>query len=126
MEALRGIKNLVSIEDYSLYFFGILMCFLAVIVVIALLYFIKWLRKSKLSHKRKNAWIYLNHVDFNDAKAAAYGISQHGRLLVTQENRAVFERLIQALETYKYRPEVPVFKESDKVLLTDFLGKSHV
>jgi hypothetical protein len=45
---------------------------------------------------------------------------------VTQENRAIFERLIQALETYKYRPEVPVFKESDKVLLSDFLGKSHV
>ena len=79
-----------------------------------------------MTQERKSAWHYLNHVDFEDAKAAAYGISQCARFFITQENKAIFEQLIQALELYKYKPVVPVFRECDKVLLAEFLGKSHV
>ena len=126
MEALRGIKSLVQIEDYSLYFFILLISLIAFLMFLVLIYGIQYLRKTNVSQEQKSAWHYLNHVDFEDTKVAAYGISQCARFFVTQENKAIFEQLIQALERYKYKPDVPAFKESDKALLAEFLGKSHV
>ncbi|MDD2267835.1 hypothetical protein [Sulfuricurvum sp.] len=126
METLRGIKNLVPIEDYSLYFFILVISLIAFLILIAFLYIVKYLRKPKMIQARNSAWHYLNHIDFDDAKIAAYGITQCARFFVTQENKAIFEQLIQALEVYKYKPEIPAFKESDKALLSEFLGKSHV
>ncbi|MDD2383224.1 MAG: hypothetical protein PHN18_03450 [Sulfurospirillaceae bacterium] len=126
METLRGIKSLVQIEDYSLYFFILVISFIAFLMFLFLIYGVKYLRKTKITQERKSAWHYLNHVDFEEAKAAAYGISQCARFFVNEENKALFEQLIHALERYKYKLDVPAFKESDKALLAEFLGKSHV
>ncbi|MDD3344099.1 MAG: hypothetical protein PHR87_11040 [Sulfurospirillaceae bacterium] len=125
MEGLRDIKALVRIEDYSLYIFSFMIVCVIVLAVIAFLYFLKRLRKASINAVRKEAWNYLCHVDFKEAKMAAYGISQRAHLFVTEENRAHFEALMCALEAYKYKPIVPSFSERDKALLTEFLGHAH-
>ncbi len=110
MEELKDIKGLITIEDYSLYIF-----LLIVVVFLIILYLII---KKILNFKRelspvKVAKKELKNIDLLDSKKSAYMLSKYAPILC-EEN-------FDYLEKYKYRKTVVDFKQEDLEKIKRFL-----
>ena len=115
MQGLKDIKPLMTVPDNSLL---ILISLIAGVLVIVLgLYF--WLKKPtrkrrrRLS-KREQAVENLKALDFSDTKEAVYNFSENMHVLTDENENEAFHRLLDKLEVYKYKKEVPTLSESDK------------
>jgi hypothetical protein len=110
MEELRDIKGLMSIEDYSLYLF-----FLIVTFALVVLFFII---KKIINYKRvispiKRAKKELKNIDLSQSKIASYKICKYGKVLSDED--------FEYLEKYKYKKEVEEFSDEDLRLIKRFL-----
>ncbi|WP_024954853.1 hypothetical protein [Sulfurospirillum arcachonense] len=110
MEGLRDIKGLISIEDYSLYIF-IIIVFLALIV----LYFLikKIVLKKRAKDPIKIAKKELKNLDLEDTKTSAYTLSKYAPLL-SEEDFAY-------LKKYKYKKNIEEFSNEDLEKIKRFI-----
>jgi len=115
MQGLKDIKPLMTIPDHSLL---ILISLIVGILVIALGLYL-WLKKPtrkrrrRLS-KREQAAENLKSLDFSDTKEAVYDFSENMHVLTNESENEAFHRLLDKLEVYKYKKEIPPLSESDK------------
>jgi len=115
MQGLKDIKPLMTVPDHSLL---MLLSLIAGVLLLALgLYF--WLKKParkrrrRLS-KREQAVENLKALDFSDTKEAVYDFSENMHVLTDENDNEAFHKLLEKLEVYKYKKEVPPLSESDK------------
>ena len=115
MQGLKDIKPLMTVPDHSLL---MLLSLIAGVLVLALgLYF--WLKKParkrrrRLS-KREQAVENLKALDFSDTKETVYDFSESMHVLTDENENETFHKLLEKLEVYKYKKEVPSLSESDK------------
>jgi len=115
MQGLKDIKPLMTVPDNSLL---MLISLIAGVLVIVLgLYF--WLKKParkrrrRLS-KREQAAENLKALDFSDTKEAVYDFSENMHVLTSESENEAFRRLLEKLEVYKFKKEVPPLSGSDK------------
>ena len=115
----NDIEPILQIPDNSPIYFSIII----VAIVIFLYFTIKTIQKISTRPNRKKEIIsQLKNIDFQDAKKSAYLITQLGREVAKSErSRKLLEELIQSLETYKYRPNVPEIDEVTKSKFHIFL-----
>jgi hypothetical protein len=102
---LQGIKNLETIEINLLpYFitFGIIF----VLLILALFLFLKRKKKRK---KKAFAKQYLRELFIKDLsdKEIAYAFTRYGRKTVQEEGEERFYKIVEQLENFKYKKEVP-------------------
>ena len=115
MQGLKDIKPLMTVPDNSL--FILISLIVGVLVIVLGLYF--WLKKPtrkrrrRLS-KREQAAENLKALDFSDTKEAVYDFSENMHVLTDENENEAFHRLLDKLEVYKYKKEVPALSESDK------------
>jgi len=115
MQGLKDIKPLMTVPDHSLL---MLLSLVVGLLLLALgLYF--WLKKPtrkrrrRLS-KREQAAENLKALDFSDTKEAVYNFSENMHVLTDENENETFHKLLEKLEVYKYKKEVPPLSESDK------------
>jgi len=118
---LHDIKPLVEVPDNSLM---LLTAITAAALTLILVPFTVWLWKKYKKNKKLNMRkIYLQKiraVDTDNAKQAAYEISEYGRYLVESDKEiALLESLDKRLSQYKYKKEVGRIDD-------DTLGHYHV
>jgi len=103
---LHDIKPLVDVPDNSLWLFSAVVLF-SILLLVAIIYFLLKLRKSKFDEKK--LWLKeLKNIDVNNAKEAAYAITEFGeKLLANSTAPELFDTLNERLEQFKYRKEVP-------------------
>jgi cellulose synthase/poly-beta-1,6-N-acetylglucosamine synthase-like glycosyltransferase len=111
---LNDIKNLVQIPDYSIYFYyGLIM--LIISIFIAIIYIIYNYLKNRKQNIRKIYFKKLKSVDFKNSKQSAYKITKYGYLLVkTHKEKQFLEDLIDQLDKYKYKKNVPIIDDNVK------------
>lgn len=112
---LHDIKPPVEVPDHSLMLL-ILVSLLAFGTLAGLLYW-GWsiLRADKGEDPRRHHFNALRGVDLEDAKTAAYAITEHGRPFKEDSERLLnaYEALVERLEPFKYRPRVaPIDEET--------------
>jgi len=128
MEQLRDIKGLVDIP------FPTLWLIIGGLVVVCLLALGAYLwyrsRQSKKAHSvRTKALIVLKQMDFSDAKEAAYCFTHNGYLVLGENTLHVkhYETIVQDLEAYKFKKEVPPLDEEMIQKMQAFIHEvSHV
>jgi uncharacterized protein HemX len=112
---LHDIKPLMEVPDSSGTLL-MLMLLIAVVLGAGTLYLLyRRLRFRQKVNIRKQHYEMLSHVDFSDAKRAAYLITEHGRLFSKDSERLfeAYQNLVERLEPYKYRKTVsPIDNES--------------
>jgi hypothetical protein len=102
---IQGIKNLETIEinllPYFL-FFGIVFIFF----ILALFLFLKRKKKRK---KKAFAKQYLRELFIKNLsnKEIAYAFTKYGRKIVQEEGEEQFYKIVEQLESFKYKKEVP-------------------
>ena len=118
--ALKDIKDIVVVPDYSLYILiGIVGLVLLIIVLLLYKYFTR-IKKTKQLNAKAIALKKLKALKFTkdntkdntkentneNTKDIAYTFSTDGYLFVDEKNRKEFERIEQALEKFKYKKDV--------------------
>jgi hypothetical protein len=78
-----------------------------------------WLKKPRRKRRKKRskemlAREGLKALDFNDTKRAVYDFSEHMQTLLPQSHQAAFEKLLERLEIYKYKKNIPPLSQEDK------------
>ncbi len=122
MEALKDIKGLVAIPDFS---WMILLIIILCIVGLLGWFFWKVVFPKKVQTPKEEALSRLQTLSMEDAKECAYALSQWGILIVDDANKEQFVILQEKLYRYKYRAcDTPLSLE-EKLLWQQFLGVNH-
>ena len=110
MDGLRDIKGLMSIDDFSLYIFVIIviLCLIAIFFIIK-----KIINYQKVVSPLKIAKNELKNLDLKNSKESAYKLCKYGALL-SDEN-------FEYLEKYKYKKDVTGFSSEDLKKIKGFL-----
>ncbi len=116
----NDIEPIVEIINYSFYYF--------IAILVALFITVYFTIKSTLNFLKKRdnlkfqAINELKTLDWSDSKAAAYKITELGRVVSgSDRSQRVLDSLIQELEQYKYRKSVDEVSDTVKGQLNIFL-----
>ena len=119
---IHDIKDIVKIPDNSIFiYYGLIFAALLTCLII-ILFIIKFLKNKKVN-QRKIYFETLKNIEFKDSKKDAYTITKNLRLLVKSEREKILaNELINELNEYKYKKDVPTISTDIKNKLTTLLG----
>ncbi len=121
---LHDIKPIVDIQEYSLYYFSVLLFFgfLLISGVIYILY--RWIKTKNAFNIRREHLQTINSLKFDNSKEAAYIITLIGATFKddSQKHSEIYEDLVKRLEEYKYRREVDKFDNEVINLIELYIG----
>ncbi|WP_024787643.1 MULTISPECIES: hypothetical protein [unclassified Lebetimonas] len=120
MIPIRDIKPNVTIIDWEF------SAFAAVILLILIFITLFLFKKLKKKNPKKEILKKLQNIDFNDSKKAAYEFSALARFFINEENKEKYQQIVNSLEKYKYKKEVPPLSNEDKQNLKNFIKEIHV
>ncbi|WP_345977330.1 hypothetical protein [Sulfurimonas sp. HSL3-7] len=121
MEELRDIKGLVEVTDYSLYYFiGAVTMTLILLAVLGVILYKYFTRKEPLT-QQKVAIALLEKFEFGDAKQSAYDFTHLANYAVNEAQRKELEQILEALEPYKFKKEVPELDAALKSRMQAFI-----
>jgi len=124
MIQLHDIKPLMEIPEYSFYYF-IVGVTLSTILLFSLLYLLlRWLKNRKKFNIKVAHSKLLHQINYKDAKKDAYAITLYGLTFKdeTPRHQRAYEALVESLEAYKYKKDVPPFNDETKHLFEIYLG----
>ena len=121
MEQLRDIKGLVEVTDYSLYYLLGLIG-LAVIVLGVLGFFLyKYLTKKEKMTQQKLAIEKLKELRIDGSKESIYSFTHLAQYAVNDQQKEKLDEILTALESYKYKKEMPVLDAALKKKMEQFM-----
>ena len=123
MEQLRDIKGIVEVHDNSLLLL-IATITLVVIVLGVTGYFIKRKMRKKRRFRKtplELARERIEAIDFDDPKSVAYTFIEEVAPFVHEEEKELYKALVQQLEPYKYKKEVPQMDAALKEKIRAFI-----
>jgi flagellar biosynthesis/type III secretory pathway M-ring protein FliF/YscJ len=121
---LHDIKTIVEIDEYSLYYL-LGSVFIAVLVVLALLYLlIRYIKNRNAYNVRREHYKLMTLQNLSKTKEAAYAITFYGLTFRddSPRNFEMYENLTKRLEPYKYKKEVDAFDDEVKSYIELYRG----
>ena len=121
---LHDIKNIVEVQEYSLYYFiGVVATSLIVLSALSFLVY-KYIQKRNAYNERKEHYKILQNIDFSDTKKAAYAVSLYGATFKDDGERqaGMYENISQHLEQYKYKKNVASFDKETLSFIELYVG----
>jgi len=121
---LKDIKPIVDINDSSLYILIALVA--AILIVTAIVGFFIYQKRAVAQRRYKKSEIYkakeaLKNLDFSDTKGAVYNFSKYAHILVKDEQKEQLNRVLQSLEQYKFKKDIPNLSSQDKEAMKKFI-----
>jgi muconolactone delta-isomerase len=115
MEELKDIKGFVPVPDDSFFHLMLLIGVIGLLLLIgSLLWW--WYRQPKRRRRQQSpqerAKEQLKRLNFKDTKSAVYGFSEYAQILSPDNEK--LKTLLERLEIYKYKREVPPLSSHDK------------
>ena len=113
---LHDIKPLVEVSDYSIYYLGMILLVIAVIIAVAGFFAWKYYKAKNDKSMRKAHYKALENIDFTHAKTAAYAITKYGYTFQNdgQRQHETYENLLARLAPFKYKKEVGEIDEETR------------
>ncbi len=121
MEKLADIKDFTTVNDYSFYIFLGIVGAIVLILIVAILKLVHFLKHRQKSQAQIAKEILLS-IDFSNSKQASYQISKYGIFLAKNDLCIEFlGSLNEKLAKYKYQKNVPDFSEEDRMEFKKFM-----
>ncbi|WP_121628256.1 hypothetical protein [Poseidonibacter antarcticus] len=119
---IHDIKDIVKIPDNSIFiYYGLI--FVALLLTLIIIIFIIKYFKNKKVNQRKIYFDILKNIEFKDSKKDAYTITKYIRILAQNKREKILaNELINELEEYKYKKNVPNITTDIKNKLNTLLG----
>ncbi len=122
MEQLRDIKDIVTVEDHSLW---LLIALLLLAAAAAGVWYRYGRRRGVRRRFRKSARELaaerIAHIDYDDPKSVAYTFTEDVGRFVDEARRGEYEEIVRQLEPYKYRREVPALPPQLRTRIEKFI-----
>ena len=118
MEQLKDIKDIVEVPEYS--FEILLTIIILTLTILAVAIYLYKNRRKKLSRK-EIALNSLKSIDYTNSKDVAYRFTLDGAVLIDKEHQNVFDNLVEELERYKYKKDVPPLDKSLEHRVKEFI-----
>lgn len=125
---LHDIKPLVAVPDDSLYYLAGVTAIFLVLLLVALYFLYRYIKREIPRNLRQEAHHVLEHIDFEDAKESAYAITKYGAFFADDSPRhhEVFENLNRRLSAYKYQANVDEIDSETRGYFDIYLGMCDV
>lgn len=121
MQELKDIKDIVEVSDSTLWMLSGLIVLTILIIAIALYFYKNRRRRRKKPTQKELALQKLQSLDYSNPKDVVYTFEESARLFLDEKKRAHFEKIVKALEIYKYKKDVPALKEESKKMMQAFI-----
>jgi len=121
MEALRDIKGLVEVSDYSLYYFSALVAAALLLLLLSALLIYRYLTKKEPLTQQKVAIERLKAFEFGDTKQSVYDFTRLAQYAVSDDRREELEKLLTELAPYKFKKVVPELDKGLKERMQRFI-----
>ena len=121
MENLKDIKPIVTIVDTTL-IDGILigLCIICIVIIGYLIY--RFLRKKRKPTVREQSVLFLKSFNFeDDDKNIAYLFTKHGYLTLEEHFKDEFIKIVNQMELYKYKKDIPKIDNELKEQMKDYI-----
>jgi flagellar biosynthesis/type III secretory pathway M-ring protein FliF/YscJ len=129
LSQLRDIKDIVIIEDNSLYQ---LMSIFGAILLLLIIIFLIYKKMTKITKTKQPTQLELakkrlKELDLDDdrvdnTKHIAYTFSIDGALFLNDENKIQFEQINNILEKYKYKKTIEPMSDEIKSQIKEFIN----
>jgi Mg/Co/Ni transporter MgtE len=110
MDELKGLKDIKDVVEVSTFNPVWLFIFLLLIAILIFIYFKFFKRAKKKKFKLTPKEIAKNNIksiNWDDAKSIAYRFSQDVALFIDESNANEYKKILNKLDEYKYKKEVP-------------------
>jgi len=121
MEQLRDIKGLVEVTDYSLYYLLTLIGLAVVILAVVSFFIYKLLSKKEKTTQQKLAREKFKDFILDGSKESLYQFTHLAKYAVSDKQKEALDEILIALETYKYKKEMPVLDDALKIKMEQFI-----
>lgn len=110
---LHDIKNIVDVEEFSLYYLSGVSFFILLLLIVAAYFLYMWLKKKEKFNQRKEDYKALHVVDLSETKKSAYAITSYGATFKddSPQHLEMYLNLTSRLEVYKYKKEVGAYDD---------------
>ncbi len=108
---LHDIKPLLEVQDYSFYYFLVLMGVVTIVILGSIYLLYKHFREKRKFNLRKEHFKLLQDIDLNETKSAAYRLTEYGATFANDSERhqKTYHDMVEKLEKYKYKKSVDDF-----------------
>jgi len=108
---LHDIKPLLEVQDYSFYYFLVLMGVVTIVILGSIYLLYKHFREKRKFNLRKEHFKLLQDIDLNETKSAAYRLTEYGATFANDSERhqKTYHDMVEKLEKYKYKKSVENF-----------------
>ncbi len=110
---LHDIKGIVEVQEYSFYYLlGTLILILLFLGAVAYLLY-KYIQKRNAYNQRKEYYKFLQKINLQETKKAAYAITHYGYIFKDDGERqaGMYANIVDRLEQYKYKKSVDAFDD---------------
>ena len=121
MEQLRDIKDIVEVPEYSFEILLTIIILTLTILAVAIYFYKNRRKRRKKLSKREIALNSLKSIDYKNPKDVAYRFTLDGAVLIEKEQQNGFDNLVEELERYKYRKDVPPLDKNLEHRVKEFI-----
>ena len=122
LDKLKDIKDIVPVEDYSLYIIiGIV--FFSIFLIIVFTYFFTKIKIKPKPTKKELAFKKLKQLDLekDDTKKIVYTIAIDGEMFVNSTNEALYNDIVDKSSKYKYKKDIDSLDKEIKDMIKKFI-----
>jgi amino acid permease len=120
MIPIKDIKPNVEIIDYEF------IAFVAISLIFFIILSIFLIKKFKKKNPKKEILKKLKNLDFENSKKTAYEFTDLARNFINDENKNEYEKIVNMLEKYKYKKQVPHLDKKTKEKIISFIKEISV
>lgn len=120
IKGLKDIKPIVQIPDNSLLIM-IVTLFVLIMMGVLLYLLLKPKKRRKKPSKKELVLQRLKSLDFDDDKEVAYSFTKDVYLFVDEKNKQDYDDIVQKLEPFKYKKDVPAMDKKLKKQIKEFI-----
>jgi len=119
---LKDIKGIVEVGDYSMYYLlGYIL--LAILIFAVIFYLLTQPKKRKKPTEKEMALMELKSIDYDNSKDIAYKFTLNIPFFTVAENEKEIDDLLDKLEIYKYKKEIPDMDSELKKSIKKIIGR---
>ena len=119
---LKDIKGIVEVGDYSMYYLlGYIL--LAILIFAVIFYLLTQPKKRKKPTEKEMALMELKSIDYDNSKDIAYKFTLNISFFTVAENEKEIDDLLDKLEIYKYKKEIPDMDSELKKSIKKIIGR---
>lgn len=121
MNELKDIKEIVEVQEYSLWWLLGTVGLVLSLFMFGLYLFTKRRKRRRKPSEKELALSTLRRLDYSNTKEVVYTFEDKASKFLNEKNQAKFENIVKELGVYKYKKEIPSLEKKVEDAIRAFI-----